>query len=201
MPDNKSSLELLRGYNFYELYWIMTTKIFGRYGQGSLRAEAEIAKMLMISLYYTDGTIRDDDSFASFYQFGKKKLFIVLNEMARTKGEENPSCRATGHDRHVKKFSTFFNPYEKFDDVFTRILCQNAEDWILWSFNEIVGELQQCLRAKKDTAKSNFAISVLGDLFDNHPQYKGIVMALVKKWQWDRIRTTGSKHNWQVKQI
>ena len=194
MPDNVSSLELLRNNSFYDLYWIMTSKIFNKYGQSSLRAEAEIFKVVMVPIVYREGHLPRDNSPAALYQLGKKKLYIVLNEVARArnKGDRNPACIATGHDRHVKKFSKFFTPYENFNDRFTRLLCQLANDWIKWNFNEIVGELQQCLKARRYTAKNNFAIHVVRDLVVKYPQYKNMMMSFVTSWQWKEITATST---------
>ena len=149
MLDNESALGLIRYHSFYDLYWLLATKIFLGYGQNSLRAEAEMSKLLLIPLLYKDGLITHDNECTGIYQFGKKKLYIVLNKMSREDYNQNPKCIATGHDRHVKKFAAYFNPYRGFADTFTKILCQVADDWILWNFNEFVGEIQQCLSSSQ----------------------------------------------------
>lgn len=187
MPDNKSTLELMRCHTFYDLYWILITYIFGKYGQGSLRAEAELSKMLILPILYEDSHIGHNDDCTALYQFGRKKLYIVLNEMARNNGVKNPACIATGHDRHVKRFAEHFNPYLGFSEKFTKILCQIADDWILWNFNEFVGQLQQCIKSTKNSAKERFALAVLGDLIYKHEEYNSLVMTLVNKRQWKSL--------------
>ena len=189
IPDNKTQLRLLERFNFYDLYWLMTTKIFGRYGQGSLRAEAEISKMLLVSVLFDERKIGHGEGCTALYQFGWKKLYIVMNEMARTCETLNPKCIATGHDRHVMRFAQFFNPYgKKHETTFAKVLCQIADDWILWNFNEFVGELQQCLKGKEGSKKEEFAIAVLRHLIRDYPIYSSLIMTLVREGQWNRIK-------------
>lgn len=189
IPNNETALDLLRGNSFYDVYFDLAENIFHRYGQGSLRAEAEIVKIMCLALYEVeDDPLRMSDIYLGLYQFKSKKWFIVQNEMGRIIGGDNPTCRATGHDRHVRTFAKLFNPFpDEHLEKFTRILCKLVDDWIRWNFNEFVGQLEQCLQAKKDSSQHMFAIAVLGELVMDYPQYKRHVMSLVKKGQWTEI--------------
>ena len=187
MPTNESSIQLIQRYSFYDLYWLLTTKVFGRYGQGSTRAEAELAKILMVEEVFR-GFLPMDDSCLSFYQFGPKKMFIAINEMRRIT-QNNPQCLAAGHDRHVKRYGAHFNPFAKrYDDTFSRIICLKSKDWIKWNFNEYVGQVQQCLRSGKGTSGEKFAMEVFTDLLSEYPCYNTLVMTLVTELQWNGIQ-------------
>lgn len=193
LPDNESALQILRTYSFYDLYFLLTDRVFRKYGQGSVRAEAEIAKMLLVQTVFDDGFIPHDDSCTALYQFGKKKQYIVLNEMLRDNGSR-PKCVATGHDRHVIKFAQHFNPYDGYSDMYVRAVCKVSKDWILWNLNEFVGQLQQCLKAKVGSNQEVFALHVLKELLDNYPEYRSIIMTLVREKQYLTMCTLGEVH-------
>jgi hypothetical protein len=186
VPDNETALGLVRRYSFYDLYFLLGNEIFHGYGQGSLRAEGEITKMLMLEVLF-NGEVPTDGRALGLYQYGTKKNFITMNEYLRDT-EENPTCFATGHDRHVLKLATFFNPFPRsFDNTFTKILCRTCADWILWNFNEFVGQMQQCLESKMGSRTATFAIKVMSDLLEHFPEYNSLIMTLVKERQWEEI--------------
>jgi len=189
IPNNEAALDLMTCNSFYDLYFTMTDYIFHDYGQGSLRAEAELAKMLLLPLFASEGDpLELGNEYLGLYQFKAKKWYLVQNEMLRVIGGNNPVCRATGHDRHVHTFAKLFNPYGKRNlHKFTRMLCQVIDDWVRWNFNEFLGELEQCLQSREGSRKSRFAIAVLRDLVQEYPQYTSIVMSLVKERQWTLI--------------
>lgn len=167
---------------------MLTTRIFNDYGQGSLRAEAELSKMLMLEVLY-NGELPRDKRALGFYQYGTKKFFITMNEYLRDT-EENPPCIAAGHDRHVMRIASFFNPYmNTFDKTFVKILCRVCSDSILWNFNEFVGQMEQCLKSKRGSQQERFAIQVMRDMIMEYPEYKSLVMYLVKDRQWQEIMT------------
>ena len=86
VPDNKAALELTKRYTFYDLYWVLTTRIFNDYGQGSLRAEAELSKMLMLEVLY-NGELPRDKRALGFYQYGTKKFFITSRHSKTCKAD------------------------------------------------------------------------------------------------------------------
>lgn len=191
IPDNDTALDLVRKYSFYDLYWILTTKIFGKYGQGSTRAEAELAKIILLKVAF-NGQMPDNRMGLSFYQYGAKKWVITMNEYLRDT-QPNPECIATGHDRHVLRIARFFNPYlRSFDDIYCKILCRVCKNWILWNFNEVAGQMQQCLNSGRNTKQESFAIHVMRDLIGEFPEYNSLVMHLVKERQWEEIYGDGN---------
>ncbi len=179
LPTNDSALELLRYHSFYDLYWLMTTNIFGTYGVGSSRAEAELAKMMLLPVTFGGKVPHDTNSWISIYQSGRKKVFITLNEFLR-ETTVAPKCIAAGHDRHVKKLATLFSPYNPSqNNSWIMFLCQTSSDWVLWNLNEYVGQLQQCLRSGKGSRGEQFAVKVFTDLLNEYPDYQSLVQKMV----------------------
>lgn len=201
IPDNKAALELLRKYNFYKLYWILEEKIFRRYGQQSQRAEAELSKMILLEVMFDYNTESVSNNMVYIYEMGRKKAYIIDNEMARM-GEKDPECYATGHDRHVINCASYFNPYMGKDMAFVRLLCRYAKDWIKWSFNEITGQIHQGLQSTKGSSEERFSIHIYADMLKTFPQYKYLLMEMVKeKKYWARIlEIEGLDHSIEIEE-
>ena len=75
----------------------------------------------------------------------------------------------------------------RFANTFPKILCQVADDWILWNFNEFVGEIQQCLSSSQGSNREVFALAVFSDLLQEHTDYNSLVMTLISKRQYEEI--------------
>ena len=139
---------------------------------GSIRAESEIHKMIMLKLIMTEEQrLPTTEESKAMYQIGPKKVHIVENEMMRHRHSIFKNCTATGADRHVYNLLRLFNPLRDTKrglELFTRLLCQSCADHILWNLNEITGYIAQCFSSQSSHKSKDFAVSVLKTLFREH---------------------------------
>lgn len=186
VPTNETCLALVRGMSFYELYYLLTNKIFTKYGMHSMSAEAEISKILIIKVMYNNSIPANDD-LLGMYQCDFKKFIISLNEYNRDT-MTNPHCVAAGQDRHVTSLAQQFAPEGLLTTPsFPRIVCARSKDWIRWNLNEIAGELTQSIHSNDATRRGRFAAATLIDVLLYNPEHAIIVRRILKPKQWHAL--------------
>lgn len=173
VPTNEHSLALVRHISFFEYYEILSD-MFRPYGMYSQRAEAELAKMILIKVVYKNSPPATHD-LLGFYQVKTKKFLITLNEYSRDTSSK-PHCEAAGQDTHVEDLANLFAPQGlPANPGFPRILCTTTKDWIRWNLNEITGEMKQCLNSEPNSRRYKFALRTLADVMISNPHYEDVI--------------------------
>ena len=177
VPTNEHSLKLVKHLSFFEYYNILSD-MFKPYGMYSQRAEAELAKMILIKVVYNNSPPANHD-LLGFYQVKEKKVLITLNEYSRDTSN-NPHCEAAGQDVHVEDLANLFAPKGLPPNPgFPRILCSRTNSFVRWNLNEITGELKQGLNSKNNPRRYKFALRTLADVMTSNPNYRDIIEGLL----------------------